>query len=327
MHFKVKNIKRHPRLQALFERKADSGGWSLPGTLCMMTIISLFLAAMYNTLIPIYRHVMGVRYKDVARAVNEGALDTILAQINSSTYSPPTTVGQSATVSSSQTIGGATFNSVATITNLGSGGLGTGGPPKNSIVYASNNPAVNIFYSMTVKTSTGPLSRTITVLMAPVPNSAPGNVNGFLQPWQLSGALGLSTVNEVGLACVNGYNLPAGWNNPYQFGDTTVAKGITWQIGNGDTSRSQIIAGSQFEFWHPGNSPPVQPPGTVGLTYENFTIVNVPAGAVLVQNGVTGQDDFSTVVSRYLNDSSGRFSRSENSRSPRFASMSSPCAS
>jgi hypothetical protein len=249
----------------------DDQGYSLMVTMMMMVVIGGFVAAMWSTLLPVYQHVMSLRYRDTLRALNEGAMDTLVGKINDALYTPPAAVNGTAVISATNTVGAAKFATTETITNLGAGGLGTGGPPQNSILYSKINPASYTFYSLTSTASNAAVNKQISVLLAAVPPGGNSNGASFLQPWQMGAAFGMNTVNEVGLACVNGYNLPAGWTNPYQFGDTTVEKGITWQIGTGATNRSQVIAGNQFEFWHPGDNPPALPPGTIPLQYENFT--------------------------------------------------------
>lgn len=248
-----------PLLLMVRTQARNDEGWSLASTLVMMLVISIFLGAMWTALLPIYSQVAGMRYRDVARAVDEAAVDNLVGKLNDPTagYTPPQSYGSSLTMTATQTQGKANFTVNTTIKNLGSL------PPLNCVLYSANRPAADQFYSITSTVTQGLLTKQLTVLMSPI-GSAPFN------PFIYGPAFGVTTVNEVGLAGINGYNLPAGWKNPYQFADTTVAQGVTWQIGNGDLTRSQVIAGSQFEYWHPGNQPQA-PSGTIPLTYEPFT--------------------------------------------------------
>lgn len=239
-------------------------GWSLAATIVMMLVITMFVGAMWSSLLPAYKHVVGLRYKDVARAVDEGAVDSMLAQMNTHQMTPPAALNNQQVITTTTTQGGVSFNVDTTIKNLGSGGKGQGLIPTNCVLYNANRPAGDQFFSLTTKVKRGVMEKQLTVLMCPIPTST-------INPFTLGPAFGVSTVNEVGLAGVNGYNLPTGWTNPYQFADTTVASGVHWQIGTlGNTARSQVIAGSQFEFWQPGNQPSL-PPGTAPCTYEPFT--------------------------------------------------------
>ena len=262
-------------------RKRDNHGWSLAGTLIISVIISLFLAAMWSTLLPAYLHITNLRYKDAARAANEAAVDNIIAQLNTGALVPPAH-GSPTVINTTSMQGAASFNVTTTLTNYGSGPSNFG-PPTNCIMYSPNRSGNNNFYLLSSNVTKGTLSRTLNIVLNPIVPAAPTS------PFGNGGAFGVSTVNQVGLACLNGYNLPAGWNNPYQFSDTTVAKGVTWQIGNGQLDRSQIIAGSQFEFWHPGDSPPALPAGTSAMTYEPFTqIMGNVYSNYTDQNGANG---------------------------------------
>jgi len=276
---KTDNQKRpsNPTLHFPRTKMRNEGGWSLAATVIMMGVISMFVASMWSTLLPIYAQTISLRYKDVVRAVNEETVDNILASLNTQSTATPASFLATSPSTSSVNEGNAAFTVNNNITNMGSGPIGGGGPPTNSVVYSASRAATNNFMAVTSIVNYGPnLSKQLSVLLLPNPSS-------YSNPFQYGPAFGVTTVNEVGLACINGYNLPANWTNPYQFADTTVAAGVTWQIGSqsgnptsvygnaaSGVSRSQVIAGSQFEFWQPGN-PPTQPPNTTMLTYEPFT--------------------------------------------------------
>lgn len=256
------------RLRTARRSGRNDMGWSLAATLIMMLVISMFVGAMWSALLPAYTHVVSLRYRDIARDANESGIDATLAAMNTGMVVPPSGVGTTNTITSTKVEGAVPLNLTTTIRAIGSI------PPTNSILYSATRPATDVFHVISTTVKTGGFNKSLTALMSPVAtivNSPFGNGPAF----------GVTTVNEVGLACVNGYNLPAGWNSPYQFADTTVAAGVTWQIGttgggvtsqygSGSNSRSQVIAGSQFEFWQPGQ-PPSLPSGTVPLTYEPFT--------------------------------------------------------
>ncbi len=272
----------------------NEGGWSLAATIVMMLVISMFVASMWSTLLPIYQQTISLRYKDVARSINEEAVDNLLASINTQSTQVPSSFQAANPSTTNVSEGAATFAVQNNVTNMGSGPLGTGGPPVNSVIYSATRPANNNFMSVTSSVTYGPLNRTLAVLLLP-------NPTGSTNPFANGPAFGVTTVNEVGLACINGYNLPAGWQNPYQFADTTVAAGVTWQIGSqsgnptsvygsaaSGVSRSQVIAGSQFEFWQPGN-PPTMPQNTIPLTVEPFTqIMGNVYSNYIDQNGANG---------------------------------------
>jgi hypothetical protein len=262
-------------------------GWSLAATLLMMIVITLFVAAMWSSLLPAYLNVASLRYKDVARSLDESAVDGLLQQINTQMAVPPAQVGNTTNFSTTRTVSNATFSINTNITNLGPMA------PTNSVLCPFNNqprPAGDNFHLIQSQVVNGLMKKTVSVLLFPIEKSpAASGVN----PWKNGPAMAVgpvgSTVNEIGLACVNGYNLPAGWNNPYQFADTTVASGVTWQVGSlGNNARSQIIAGNQYEYWQPGQQP-APPSGTYSLTYEPFTqIMGNVYSNYTAQNGANG---------------------------------------
>ena len=265
--------------QGVQGKARDSQGWSLAATLVMMSVITVFMAAMWTALIPAYMHVSSLRYKDTMRCVTEDATDSALAQMNAatSTITLPA-VGSPLTLTPTEVQGATNYPTTTTITNLGSA------PPTNCVFWSNLRPNTDNFYLVSTTVNKGGLTRTMSVLLSPIPAAGP------VSPFKLGPAFGVSTITPTGLACINGYNLPAGWNNPYQFADITVAKGVAWPVGVvGDTSRSQIIAGDLHETWHSGDSPPKPPAGTEACVYEPFTQImgNVYSNYV-AQNGANG---------------------------------------
>lgn len=275
----------------------QENGFSLIATLAMSTAIGLFLIGMYQGLLPIYFKIVNMRYGDVMRSVNEAALDYTLGQINTGTISLSSlSYGQSETLSGSSyfpsTItseGLATMNPSVTITNVGT--YGNGGPPTNSVLYSNTYPSNADFYTVVSTVKYAGVTKTLTVVFQPLltVNNGTSSTTGsttytVTAAGGAPGGFALCAQNNVelfGKAAVNGYNLPSGWTNPYQFADTMCNTSVTWQIGDNNNARGVLQGGSIFEFWSPSNPNPPLPSGTsleanedwmsiMGNVYSNY---------------------------------------------------------
>jgi hypothetical protein len=227
--------------------RRDNRGMSVVTILSMSLIISIFLAALYEGILPVYRKVAGLRYANSLRTANEAAIDYLMDRVNNGTL--PLTMATGATMSptvptSVTTQGGTQPNVSVAVTNLGNA-PGAGGVAPNCVLYDRNRKVQYNFMRMTSVCSLGSAKKTLTVLLEPIPVPTSNPLFASFGAW------GTTAVQFVGRAGIGGYNLPtiAGqpWKNPYQFADIG-SNGAGNQVVARNSHSAIVEAGHQFEF-------------------------------------------------------------------------------
>lgn len=295
-------LKKLTRKAKAFVQNRKDDGMSVVAILSMAIIISIFLAALYDGILPIYRKVAGLRYANSLRTANEAAVDYLMDQINSGQVTVNAAVGQQQALSVPTTVtqqGTMTPNVIVSVANLGNAPGNAApncGPAPNCVLYDRNRQAQYNFLRLTAVGKVGTARRVLTVLLEPIATPT-------AKPLYASfGAWGTTAVQLVGLAGINAYNLPTvggqRWKSHYQFADIG-SNGAGNQVVARNSHSSIVQAGHQFEF--PATSG--QFTTAVNLTTSTF---NATAASGLTNIDIMGniysnaQDDGAVVNGGYL---------------------------
>ena len=224
-------------------------GMALASVLAFAVVISVFVAALLDTMLPIMQKTAQFKGAGTARSFADLGLDYAVQQLNAGLLNCPSSAGASV----NWNVPASVINDANSVINVTVAALpsaataGTGNPPGTSILY---DPLLNVqnqyAYRMVTVTSTyGAAVKQLRCLLEPLltVNAAPR------MPYGIFGIVSVVYAGQAGCSTYNG-------TDPRTNGDTATLGKISevyGSIGVGLASRSIVEGGSHYEFSDPSS--------------------------------------------------------------------------